>query len=145
MHLHILNIMSKNSFHAHPPHVNQPVRWLGSGLISPVGADLLWEKNTIPWLISPGWNQQTNRLNKSNPNLIWQPCPDALHVRYVGSVWFLAITHQTTSKATTLLFGYWLKLGIYSFCSSFFCHVCGARFRHHTCAWRSLARNQTPS
>ena len=25
-------------------------------------ADLLWEKNTVPWLISPGWNQLTNML-----------------------------------------------------------------------------------
>ena len=40
----------------------QPVRWLVSGLTSPAGAGLLWEKNTVPWLISPDWNQQANRL-----------------------------------------------------------------------------------
>jgi len=44
----------------------QPVRWLVSGLITLAGAGLLWEKNTVPWLISPGWNQQANRL------IFWQ-------------------------------------------------------------------------
>jgi len=29
------------------PYVIQPVRWLVSGLISPAGASLLWEKNTV--------------------------------------------------------------------------------------------------
>jgi len=40
----------------------QPVRWWVSGLISPAGAGLFWEKNTIDWLINLGWNQQTNML-----------------------------------------------------------------------------------
>ena len=40
-----------------------PVRWLVSELISPADAGLLWEKNTVGWLISPGWNQQANRLS----------------------------------------------------------------------------------
>ena len=31
-----------------------------SGLISPADAGLLWEKNIVPWLISPDWNQPTN-------------------------------------------------------------------------------------
>ena len=41
---------------------NRPVRWLVSRPISPADADLLWEKNTISWLISPGWNRRANRL-----------------------------------------------------------------------------------
>ena len=40
----------------------EPVRWLVSGLISPASAGLLWEENIVGWLISPGWNQQANRL-----------------------------------------------------------------------------------
>ena len=40
--------------------IGQLVRWLVSGLISPAGADLLWEKSTVDWLISHGWNQQAN-------------------------------------------------------------------------------------
>ena len=40
----------------------QPVRWLVSRLISSAGAGLLWEENIVGCLISPGWNQQTNRL-----------------------------------------------------------------------------------
>jgi len=40
----------------------QPVCWLVSELISSAGAGLLWEENTVGWLISPGWNQQTNML-----------------------------------------------------------------------------------
>jgi len=39
-----------------------PVRWLVFELISPAGAGLMWEKNTVDWLISPGWNQQANRV-----------------------------------------------------------------------------------
>ena len=33
-----------------------------SGLISQDGIGLLWEKNTVDWLISAGWNQQANML-----------------------------------------------------------------------------------
>jgi len=43
-------------------YVVQLVRWLVSGLISSAGAGLLWEENTVGWLISPGWNQQANML-----------------------------------------------------------------------------------
>ena len=52
------------------PALNQPIRWLVSGLISPTGAGLLWEENTVPWLISLGWNQQANKLIDVN-KLIW--------------------------------------------------------------------------
>ena len=46
--------------------ITQLVRWLVSGLISPAGTGLLWEENTVDWLISPAWNQQTNMLSFSN-------------------------------------------------------------------------------
>ena len=42
------------------------VCWLVSGLISPAGAGLLWEENTVGWLISSGWDQQANRLHVFN-------------------------------------------------------------------------------
>ena len=42
----------------------RPVRWLVSRLINLAGAGLLWEENTVGWLISPGWNQQANRPYK---------------------------------------------------------------------------------
>ena len=45
---------------------NEPVRWLVYRLISSASAGLLWEENTVEWLISPAWNQQTNRLNESS-------------------------------------------------------------------------------
>ena len=42
------------------------ISWAGSlvgfWLISPAGAGLLWEKSTVGWLISFGWNQRANRL-----------------------------------------------------------------------------------
>ena len=44
---------------------NQTTRWLFSELINPAGASLLWEENIVGWLISPGWNQQANMLNKT--------------------------------------------------------------------------------
>ena len=40
----------------------QPVRWLISRMISSTSASLLWEKNTVSWLISPSWNLRTNML-----------------------------------------------------------------------------------
>jgi len=40
----------------------QPVRWLISRMISSTSASLLWEKNTVSWLISPNWNLHTNML-----------------------------------------------------------------------------------
>ena len=37
------------------------IRWLVSGLINSVDISLLWEKNTIDWLISPDWTNKRTR------------------------------------------------------------------------------------
>ena len=55
-------LLVRQALRADAWRVKRHVRCLVSGLINPVDADLLWEKNTVGWLISPGWNQQTNRL-----------------------------------------------------------------------------------
>ena len=55
-------VFSRHVLHPNQHEYKRPVRWLISGLISPAGAGLLWEENTIGWLISPGWNQQANML-----------------------------------------------------------------------------------
>ena len=51
--------------------VYEPVRRLVSGLISPACAGLLWEENTVSWLISPGWNKQANMLIHTRWKLNW--------------------------------------------------------------------------
>ena len=79
------------------------VRWLISGLIRSAGAGLLWEKNTVGWLISPGWNQQTNRL------LIWSITPKPPHI-YETYSFYLQLLFLNYIAILSMIHVYWHML-----------------------------------